>query len=129
MAVSLLGFGGTGFNRPMADTGEGLLGFTMNPLLNSVHLAIGIAVVLAGLAAKRSVLSTPAIAGAVLLVIGLSGVQDGVTILGSNPATSVLDIGLRRSPGAGSRAEASEARLNEMRVPFGTLISCGGLSG
>lgn len=94
VAVSLLGFGVTGFNRPVADTGEGLLGFTMNPLLNSVHLAIGIAVVLAGLAAKRKALSAPVVAGAVLLIIGLSGVQEGVRVLGSNPATSVLDTGL-----------------------------------
>ncbi|NNC40747.1 MAG: DUF4383 domain-containing protein [Acidimicrobiia bacterium] len=92
VAVALLGFGVTGFNRPLAATGEGLLGFTMNPLLNTVHLAVGILVLLVGFGAKRVFLSTAAVAGSVLLAVGLVGLDEGFAALGTNPATSTVDL-------------------------------------
>lgn len=92
VAISLLGFGVTGFNRPLAATGEGLLGFTMNPLLNAVHLAVGLTVLLVVFGARRVFLSTAAIAGSVLLVVGLAGLDEGFAALGSNPATSTVDL-------------------------------------
>ena len=92
VAVALLGFGVTGFNRPLAATGEGLLGFTMNPLLNAVHLAVGLTVLRVVFGARRVFLSTAAVAGSVLLVVGLAGLDEGFAALGSNPATSTVDL-------------------------------------
>lgn len=92
VAVALLGFGVTGFNRPLAATGEGLLGFTMNPLLNTVHLAVGLTVLLVIFRARRAFLSTAAVAGSVLLTIGLVGLDEGLAAFGSNPATSTVDL-------------------------------------
>ena len=92
VAISLLGFGVTGFNRPLAATGEGLLGFTMNPLLNGVHLAVGLTVLLVVFGTRRVFLSTAAVAGSVLLVAGLAGLDEGFAALGSNSATSTVDL-------------------------------------
>ena len=91
VAISLLGFGVTGFNRPLTDTGEGLLGFTMNPALNSVHLIIGVTVLAVALVAGSAVLSSVAVGGALLLAIGVAGIQDGLSALGSNTATSTME--------------------------------------
>lgn len=92
VAVALLGFGVTGFNRPLAATGEGLLGFTMNPLLNTVHLAVGLTVLLVIFRARRAILPAAAVAGSVLLTIGLVGLDEGFAAFGSNPATSTVDL-------------------------------------
>jgi hypothetical protein len=94
VAISLLGFGVTGFNRPLADTGEGLLGFTFNPALNTVHLIIGLAVLVVVLAGGSRALSGVAAGGAVLMAIGLAGMPDGITSLGSNLPTARLDIAI-----------------------------------
>lgn len=92
VAISLLGFGVTGFNRPLAATGEGLLGFTMNPLLNSLHLIIGLGVLLAGFRAARAVLSATAGAGVALLAIGFAGLEEGLETLGANRSTSIIHL-------------------------------------
>jgi hypothetical protein len=92
VAVALLGFGVTGFNRPLAATGEGLLGFTMNPLLNTMHLAVGLTVLLVIFGTRRVFLPVAAVAGSVLLTIGLVGLDEGLAAFGSNPATSTVDL-------------------------------------
>lgn len=94
VAISLLGFGVTGFNRPLADTGEGLLGFTLNPALNTLHLIIGLAVLFAVLAVGSGALTSVAGGGATLLVIGLAGMQGGFNQLGSNIPTATLDVAI-----------------------------------
>jgi hypothetical protein len=92
VAVALLGFGVTGFNRPLAATGEGLLGFTMNPLLNTMHLAVGLTVLLVIFGTRRVFLPVAAVAGSVLLTIGLVGLDEGLAAFGSNLATSTIDL-------------------------------------
>ena len=94
LRISLLGFGVTGFNRPLADTGEGLLGFTLNPALNTLHLIIGLAVLFAVLAVGSGALTSVAAGGATLLVIGLAGMQGGFNQLGSNIPTATLDVAI-----------------------------------
>ena len=94
VAISLLGFGVTGFNRPLADTGEGLLGFTLNPALNTLHLIIGLVVLFAVQAVGSGALTSMAGAGATLLVIGLAGMQGGFNQLGSNIPTATLDVAI-----------------------------------
>jgi hypothetical protein len=64
----------------------------MNPLLNGVHLAVGLTVLLGVFGARRVFLSTAAVAGFVLLVVGLAGLDEGFAALGSNPATSTVDL-------------------------------------
>ncbi len=92
LALGILGFGVTGFNRITETLGEEVLGFEMNPLQNVLHLALGII-------ALVSVPRTPGLvrAAATLIVgvyalIGLAGSSSGIRLLGANPASSVLHL-------------------------------------
>lgn len=93
VAVALLGFGVTGFNRPLANTGEGLLGLTMNPLSNVVHLLLGVAVLTTISRGRHSTVSTAA-AGLLLLVLGAAGWAEGLGLIGGNRALANLDLAL-----------------------------------
>jgi hypothetical protein len=93
VAVGLLGFGVTGFDRIVASSGEGVLAFTMTPLLNAVHLALGVSAGGAALAG-RGPAPVAWIGAFVSAGIGIAGWSDGITVLGTNRATAVLDLAL-----------------------------------
>lgn len=91
VAVALLGFGVTGFNRPLANTGEGLLGLTMNPLSNVVHLLLGVAVMTTIYRGRHSTIVTAA-AGLSLLVLGAVGWAEGLDLIGGNRGLAILNL-------------------------------------
>ena len=78
LAVSLLGFGVTGFNSPAADFGENLLGFELNPLVNLIHLGLGLALLIAAYTSRPASITLGV--GLILLAIGLAGAGDGVPL-------------------------------------------------
>ncbi|MDF1597236.1 MAG: acyltransferase family protein [Acidimicrobiia bacterium] len=106
VAVALLGFGVTGFNGITADYGEGLLGFTLNPLFNTVHLVLGLTV-LAGVYRSGRLTSVVLISALILGLIGLMGRETGIEVLATNGATATLDLVLG---GLGALAAALATR-------------------
>jgi hypothetical protein len=72
--VAIVGFAVSGFDAFAAPRGDLLLFFTVNPLQNLIHLAIGWWLVNAALAGEREA-SSAAFRGAVaIMVLGLAGV-------------------------------------------------------
>lgn len=96
VAIGLLGFvatGGVGF----ADTeGSNLLGiFEVNPLHNLVHLAIGVALLLAFAAGARAVTLVAGMIGVVYIAVGVVGFFVGSTdsnILALNVTDHLLHL-------------------------------------
>ena len=50
LALGILGFGVSGFDRVAADLGEEVLAFTVNPLQNVLHVVVGLGVLVAAFA-------------------------------------------------------------------------------
>lgn len=97
LLVGLLGFAVTG-DVGFADTeGELLLGiFEVNPLHNIVHLLIGAALLIAGLANVRAAKSVNILVGAVYLLVGIVGfflVDTQANILALNTPDHFLHLG------------------------------------
>lgn len=97
LLVGVLGFtvtGGTGF---LATDGGLLLGiFEVNPLHNIVHLAIGAALLIAGIAGVRAARATNGTVGAVYLLVGIVGffiADTAANILALNTADHILHLG------------------------------------
>lgn len=88
-ALGLIGFGVSGFDRVAAEQGEGILAFTVNPLQNTLHVVVGLALLRAVV-----VPVAPAIAGTaaamLYLVLGAAGWSAGVGLLAANAATARL---------------------------------------
>ena len=80
--VGLVGFAVTGFGDFASDTSTRLLIFDINPLHNIVHLAIGVALVLGGLAPVSASRMNLAVGAAYLAValVGLTGVLGFLSI-------------------------------------------------
>lgn len=91
VAVALLGFGVTGFNGITADYGEGLLGFTLNPLFCTIHLVLGFAV-LGRVFRSGPVASVVMSAALILGLMGLIGRETGIELVATNGATATLDL-------------------------------------
>ncbi len=110
LAVSLLGFGVTGFNSPAADFGENLLGFELNPLVNLIHLGFGLALLTAAYTSRPASITLGV--GLILLATGLAGAGDGVPLLATNRASAVVQIGLGAAALAGGIAAGLQTRRN-----------------
>ena len=94
--VGLLGFAVTGGVGFLATEGGLLLGiFQVNPLHNIAHLAIGAALVAAGMAGVRAARAVNATVGAAYLLLGIAGfflAGTALNILALNTADHVLHL-------------------------------------
>ena len=91
LAYGLFGFGVTGFDHIATVVGGEVLDFTMNPLQNALHVAIGLGLIAAGLVARWVVLSIGA-AIAMFLAAGAIGWDDGIARLAMNPAGAAFHV-------------------------------------
>lgn len=73
LALGLVGFVVTGVNGFTTRTGPTVLGFAVNPLLNFVHLVVGVALLVAAGLGDDAARQTTAVLGGVFLVLGLLG--------------------------------------------------------
>lgn len=94
--VGLLGFAVTGGVGFVATDGGLLLGiFEVNPLHNIVHLVIGAALLIGGLASVPAAKSVNGIVGAVYLIVGIVGffiADTAANILALNTADHILHL-------------------------------------
>lgn len=94
--VGLLGFAVTGGVDFIATDGGLLLGiFQVNPLHNLAHIAIGAALVIAGLASTRAAKATNVTIGAAYLLLGIAGfflAGTALNILALNTADHILHL-------------------------------------
>lgn len=95
LLVGLLGFvvtSGVGF---FATEGRNLIIFEVNPLHNIIHLAIGAALLTAGLKSVPAARSVNTAVGAVYLLVGILGlflVNSALNIIALNGADNVLHL-------------------------------------
>lgn len=96
LLVGILGFfvtSGIGF---FATEGRNLIIFEVNPLHNVIHLAIGAALLIAGLASVTAAKSTNTTVGAVYFLVGVAGLflpGTALNIIALNGADNVLHLG------------------------------------
>lgn len=97
VVVGLLGFAVTSGVGFIARDGSLLLGiFEVNPLHNVVHLLIGAALLIAGLANTRAAKGMNGTVGAVYLLVGIVGffiADTAANILALNTADHILHLG------------------------------------
>lgn len=95
LVVGLLGFfvtSGVGF---FATEGRNLIIFEVNPLHNIIHLAIGAALLIAGLGSTMAAKATNTTVGAVYLLVGILGLfltTSALNIIALNGADNVLHL-------------------------------------
>lgn len=95
LLVGILGFfvtAGVGF---LATEGKDLIIFEVNPLHNIIHLAIGAALLVAGLNSTSAAKSVNTTVGAVYLLVGVLGlflVGSALNIIALNGADNVLHL-------------------------------------
>lgn len=96
LLVGIVGFfvtSGVGF---FATEGRNLIIFEVNPLHNVIHLAIGAALLLAGLSSAAAAKTMNSTVGAVYLLVGIVGLflpGTALNIIALNGADNVLHLG------------------------------------
>ncbi|MEV8143166.1 DUF4383 domain-containing protein [Specibacter sp. NPDC078709] len=96
LLVGILGFfvtSGIGF---FATEGRNLIFFEVNPLHNVIHLAIGAALLFAGLASSKAAKTMNSTVGSVYLLVGIAGLflpGTALNIIALNGADNVLHLG------------------------------------
>lgn len=96
LLVGIVGFfvtSGIGF---FATEGRNLIIFEVNPLHNIIHLAIGAALLIAGLSNVKAAKTMNSTVGAVYLVVGIAGLflpGTALNIIALNGADNVLHLG------------------------------------
>lgn len=95
LLVGVVGFlvtSGVGF---FATEGRNLIVFEVNPLHNIIHLAIGAALLLAGLGSVSAAKTANSTVGAVYLLVGIVGLfltSSALNIIALNGADNVLHL-------------------------------------
>ncbi|MBW4096406.1 MAG: DUF4383 domain-containing protein [Acidobacteria bacterium] len=95
LLVGLVGFlvtSGVGF---FATEGRNLIIFEVNPLHNIIHLAIGAALLIAGLSSVTAAKTANSTVGAVYLLVGIVGLfltTSALNIIALNGADNVLHL-------------------------------------
>ncbi|NVM93896.1 DUF4383 domain-containing protein [Arthrobacter wenxiniae] len=95
LLVGVVGFlvtSGVGF---FATEGRNLIVFEVNPLHNIIHLAIGAALLLAGLGSVTAAKTANSTVGAVYLLVGIVGLfltSSALNIIALNGADNVLHL-------------------------------------
>ncbi|MEW1808482.1 DUF4383 domain-containing protein [Pseudarthrobacter sp. NPDC080039] len=95
LLVGLLGFAVTSGVGFFATEGPLLIIFAVNPLHNVIHLAIGAALLLAGLKSVPAARSVNTAVGAVYLLVGIVGLfllNTSLNIIALNGADNVLHL-------------------------------------
>ncbi|MDT0169885.1 DUF4383 domain-containing protein [Pseudarthrobacter sp. BRE9] len=95
LLVGLLGFAVTSGVGFVATEGANLIIFEVNPLHNVIHLAIGAALLFAGLRGTDSARTVNAAVGAVYLLVGIVGLfllNSPLNIIALNGADNVLHL-------------------------------------
>ena len=95
LLVGLLGFAVTSGVGFAATEGANLIIFEVNPLHNVIHLAIGAALLFAGLRGVDSARTVNAAVGAVYLLVGIVGLfllDSPLNIIALNGADNVLHL-------------------------------------
>ncbi|MDP9886650.1 MULTISPECIES: DUF4383 domain-containing protein [Micrococcaceae] len=95
LLVGLLGFAVTSGIGFAATEGANLIIFEVNPLHNVIHLAIGAALLLAGLRGTAGARTVNATVGAVYLLVGIVGLfllNSPLNIIALNGADNVLHL-------------------------------------
>jgi hypothetical protein len=95
LLVGLLGFAVTSGVGFFATEGQNLIIFAVNPLHNVIHLAIGAALLLAGLKSVPAARSVNTTVGAVYLLVGIVGLfllNSALNIIALNGADNVLHL-------------------------------------
>ena len=113
IVIGIAGFLVTGVDDFMTtNSDEALVGFELNPLHNIVHLAVGLALLLAARSSAASSRTMNTLVGAVYLLVGIVGffiIDSEANILSLNSADNLLHlasalvllvVGLRREPSA-----------------------------
>jgi uncharacterized protein DUF4383 len=72
--IGIVGFAVSGFDAFAAPRGDVLLGFTVNPLQNLIHLAIGWWLVSAAQAGEGEARKAALRAAALILILGVAGI-------------------------------------------------------
>jgi hypothetical protein len=95
VAVGLLGFAVTGFDGFAATSGPTLFGLEVNPLHNSLHLVLGLALVVSGAKGEHEARTVSMLIAAAYGIVGLLGLAlvgtDG-NVLALNPADNALHL-------------------------------------
>jgi hypothetical protein len=95
LLVGVLGFAVTSGVGFFATEGRNLIIFEVNPLHNIIHLAIGAALLLAGLKSVPAARSVNTAVGAVYLLVGILGLfllNSALNIIALNGADNVLHL-------------------------------------
>ena len=95
LLVGLLGFAVTSGIGFFATDGRDLIIFAVSPLNNVIHLAIGAALLLAGLKSVAAARSVNTAVGAVYLLVGIVGLfllNSALNIIALNGADNVLHL-------------------------------------
>lgn len=95
LVVGLLGFFVTSGVEFFATEGRNLIIFEVNPLHNIIHLAIGAALLIAGLGSATAAKATNTTVGAVYLLVGILGLfltTSALNIIALNGADNVLHL-------------------------------------
>lgn len=95
LLVGLLGFAVTSGVGFFATEGRDLIIFAVNPLHNVIHLAIGAALLFAGLKSVSAARSVNTVVGAVYLLVGILGLfllNSALNIIALNGADNVLHL-------------------------------------
>ena len=95
LLVGVLGFAVTSGIGFFAAEGRNLIIFEVNPLHNIIHLAIGAALLLAGLKSVPAARSVNTAVGAVYLLVGILGLfllNSALNIIALNGADNVLHL-------------------------------------
>ncbi len=91
LALGIFGFGVSGFDRVATEHGETILVFSVNPLQNVLHVAVGLGLLWV---VYRFTWALPgAVAASMLyLALGAVGWSTGIGLLAMNPATAGLHV-------------------------------------
>jgi surface polysaccharide O-acyltransferase-like enzyme len=91
LALGILGFGVSGFDHVAGDWSEEVLAFSVNPLQNLLHVAVGLGVLEAAYA-RSSAAAAPLVASALYVALGIAGWSAGIGVLAMNSATAILHV-------------------------------------
>jgi fucose 4-O-acetylase-like acetyltransferase len=91
LALGILGFGVSGFDRVVTEHGETILVFSVNPLQNVLHIAVGLGLLWVVYRSPWA-LSGAVTASMLYLALGAVGRSTGIDFVAMNPATARLHV-------------------------------------
>jgi hypothetical protein len=121
--LGIFGFGVSGFDRVATEHGETILVFSVNPLQNALHVAVGLGLLWV---VYRSTWALPGAVAALMLYLALGAVgwSTGIGLLAMNPAPAGLHV-VVGSLGLGLlvAAVSIDRRQAERNSPSGSALT------